>query len=252
MQVIHYDGSFAGLLTAVFEVYTYKYRDVQISVAEKANSSLFSAPHIVVTSGEKAARVYKKLQQKLSQKAIRQMQDCFLSEIDGIENVLLRYMQAAIDEQGSIENNFANSDVLMLQQMSKKVHRERHRMVAFVRFQLTKDGLYYAIVQPDYNVLPLLRKHFADRYADQRWLIYDALRKYGIYYDGNTVEEVQMQFHHGSTQESIANICDEGEELYQQLWKQYFTSINIKARENMRLHIQHMPRRYWKYLIEKK
>ncbi len=56
-------------------------------------------------------------------------------------------------------------------------------MEAFVRFQLIKDGLYYATVQPDYNVLPLILKHFKDRYADQRWLIYDTLRKYGILYD---------------------------------------------------------------------
>ena len=56
-------------------------------------------------------------------------------------------------------------------------------MEAFVRFQLTKDGLYYCIIQPDYNVLPLISNHFEKRYADQRWLIYDSRRKYGIYYD---------------------------------------------------------------------
>ena len=49
-------------------------------------------------------------------------------------------------------------------------------MEAFVRFQCTKDQLYYAIIQPDYNVLPLISKHFEKRYADQRWLIYDIRR----------------------------------------------------------------------------
>jgi probable DNA metabolism protein len=43
--------------------------------------------------------------------------------------------------------------VLTVQQTSRKVHREKHRMEAFVRFQLTKDQLYFAIVQPDFNVL---------------------------------------------------------------------------------------------------
>jgi probable DNA metabolism protein len=44
---------------------------------------------------------------------------------------------------------------------------------------------------------------------------------------------------------------DEKEELYQRLWQQYFTSVNIAARKNTKLHIQHMPKRYWKFLPEK-
>lgn len=49
----------------------------------------------------------------------------------------------------------------------------------------------------------------------------------------------------------IRNLYDETEGLYQKLWKQYFSSVNISARKNLKLHIQHMPRRYWKYLPEK-
>ncbi|RYZ23730.1 MAG: DUF4130 domain-containing protein, partial [Chitinophagaceae bacterium] len=44
---------------------------------------------------------------------------------------------------------------------------------------------------------------------------------------------------------------DEAESIYQELWKQYFKSVNIAARKNTKLHIQHMPKRYWKYLPEK-
>jgi probable DNA metabolism protein len=125
-------------------------------------------------------------------------------------------------------------------------------MEAFVRFQLTKDQLYYAICQPDYNVLPLIRKHFKDRYADQRWLIYDSRREYGIYYDLEKVDSVLISFvEEANDGENVAAILEENEELYQQLWQQYFTSVNIAARKNTKLHIQHMPKRYWRYLPEK-
>jgi len=50
---------------------------------------------------------------------------------------------------------------------------------------------------------------------------------------------------------NIGILCDEKEALYQQLWQQYFKSVNIGARKNTRLHIQHMPKRYWKFLPEK-
>jgi probable DNA metabolism protein len=44
---------------------------------------------------------------------------------------------------------------------------------------------------------------------------------------------------------------EQEEEFYQTLWKQYFKSIAIEGRINPRLQMQHMPKKYWKYLIEK-
>ncbi|MFT3703509.1 MAG: TIGR03915 family putative DNA repair protein [Agriterribacter sp.] len=253
MIPVLYDGSFEGLLTAVFEIYEYKLRDTTILPNDEAVNSLFGKTHIVITSSDKSERVWKKLQEKLSRNGLGQVYRSYLSEIKGIEDHIFRYVQYALTSKNAIENDYSNADVLMLQQTSRKVHREKHRMEAFVRFQLTKDGLYYAVVQPDFNVLPLIIKHFKDRYADQRWLIYDTQRRYGLYYNLQEVTEITMEFDvdtHNTNQ--LATIHDDKEELYQKLWHQYFSSVNIAARRNMKLHIKHMPRRYWKNLVEKK
>ena len=251
MRHVVYDGSFEGLLTAIFEIFEYKLTDPEISHEKNLSSNLFNDQHRVSTDMDKAGRVLAKLSKHLSTSAISQLYKSFLSELPGMENTLLRYVQYAISAKLTIENNFSHPDVLRIQQTSRKVHREKHRMEAFVRFQLTKDQLYYAIVQPDFNVLPLISSHFEKRYADQRWLIYDALRKYGIYYDLNTVEHVQLSFAENLNSTALHEIHDEKEDLYQALWRQYFSSVNIVARKNMKLHIQHMPKRYWKYLTEK-
>ncbi len=151
-----------------------------------------------------------------------------------------------------MEHDYSNSAVLTIVQIAKNVYREKHRMEAFVRFQLTEDNLYYAIIEPDFNVLPLIKKHFYDRYADQCWMIYDTRRKYGLYYDKEKVMSVSMNFDAETNGgKSIRNIYNEKEELYQKLWQQYFSSVNIAARKNMKLHIQHMPKRYWRFLTEK-
>jgi probable DNA metabolism protein len=250
MNTIVYDGSFSGLLTAVFEVYEYKMTDVSIRKQQAANSSLFGNAHRVYTNNIKAERVLKKLEQKLSGNACQQFYKTFLSELPSIENTLLRYVQYNVAAKKAVENDYSNPDVLMVQQTSRKVDREKHRMKAFIRFQLTKDALYYAVVQPDFDVLPLVSRHFKERYADQRWMIYDSTRKYGIFYDLRTVETVEVQFNETAGKKDQM-IYDENEALYQALWQQYFSSVNIKARRNMKLHIQHMPKRYWKYLVEK-
>ena len=125
-------------------------------------------------------------------------------------------------------------------------------MEAFVRFQKTADGLFFSLIEPDHDVLSLLVKHFRDRYADQRWLIYDARRKYGIYYDMEKVETVELNFDESTSNgKDISAMYDASETLYQMLWQQYFGSVNIAARKNTKLHLRHMPKRYWKYLPEK-
>jgi len=253
MVPVVYDGTFEGFLSAVFAVYDLKLKDVNICKTQNAPVSLFSAAHHITCNADHAKRVWKALGNKLSPGARKQLFDGYLSEISGIENVMLRFIQYAFSCKGYIESDFSNPDVLKLKQVSGKVHRERHRMEAFVRFQKMKDGLFFSQVQPDFNVLPLIVKHFEDRYADQRWLIYDTQRKYGIYYNLHEVEEVAFGFSEETENgKNIAAAFDETEALYQLAWKQYFASVNITPRKNMKLHLRHMPKRYWKNLIEKR
>ncbi len=252
MQSMIHDGSFEGFLTTVFQVYDLGFKEVDICTAAKYQQNIFGGGYFVTSEPSKADRVWKGLQQKLSEAAMKQFYKTWLSEIDGIENIMLSYVRYVFSSTVSVEKDFSHPAVLVITDTAKKVHREKHRMEAFVRFQLTKDQLYFAIVEPDFNVLPIIQKHFKSRYADQRWMIYDGRRKYGIYYDLDKVAYIQVNFEEDvNSGKDISVQYGEGEILYQQLWKTYFGSINIAARKNMKLHIQHMPRRYWKFLTEK-
>jgi probable DNA metabolism protein len=247
-----YDGTFEGWLTAVFEIYEHKFMEAHITIKEKLQPGFFGSVHNIIADNKKANRVWKGLQDKLSKVAQTHLYHAFLSELKGIENTLLQYVQYAFKSKSTVERDYSNETILRVAQTAKKVAREKHRMEAFIRFQLTKDGMYYAICQPDFNVLPLIEKHFKTRYADQRWLIYDAFRKYGLYYDLKNVEVVQLSFNEQNNNgKNISAIYDDTEILYQQLWQQYFNSVNIASRKNTKLHIQHMPKRYWKFLPEK-
>lgn len=251
MQVLVYDGSFAGWLTAVFEVYEYRFTIASIVPEGHRQDSLFTPTHTVYTSDAKAGRVWRGLQQYLSGRAMKQLSDTFLSELPGREDHMLEYARYALARKQPVEKDFSHRAVKYIADTAQKVHREKHRMEAFVRFQKTKDDLYFATVEPDFNVLPLIAKHFSDRYADQRWLIYDKKRKYGICYDLDKVSFVELEWNPTDTRAEREAILNEEEFPYQQLWKDYFTSTNIKARKNVKLHIRHMPVRYWKYLTEK-
>lgn len=245
-----YDGSYTGWLSAVFAAYEYRIASPQMVASRFADQSLFG-DQVVSIDEAKARRVMDKMKTVFSKDGVRKVYWAFLSEKKGIENELFAFLKYGLESNINIEKDFSHPAVLCVHQVSRQVHREKHRMEAFVRFQLTADGLYYAFIEPDYNVLPLIADHFRRRYADQRWLIYDGKRRYGIQYDLKKVSTVEITFDDAVRPDDIAAIYDEQEIFFQEMWRKYFQTVNIKARKNTRLHIQHMPRRYWRNLIEK-
>ncbi|WP_343695424.1 TIGR03915 family putative DNA repair protein [Flavobacterium sp.] len=252
MTQVIYDSTFEGWLTAVFEIYEQKFEDVVFAKSEVSNTLLFSERYFVETDLQKAKRVLNGLKQKLSSEGFANIYKAFLSEIDKMDETLFQYVKYIFSSAINVEDDLSNSPVLEVRKAAYLTGRESHRMKAFVRFKLTKDNLYYAIVEPDCDVLPLIEKHFTNRYADQRWLIYDAKRKYGIYYDLENTTSVQLEFNANSnSSQFLAEISDDNEEFFQNLWRQFFKSVNIESRKNTKLHLQHMPKRYWKNLTEK-
>lgn len=99
-------------------------------------------------------------------------------------------------------------------------------MLQFVRFQKAADGTFFAAFEPQYNALPLTVAHFKDRFADQRWLIYDMKRRYGFYYDLHTVEEVTFDQDtpaaHLVTGMLDESLMDKDEKLFQQALEDLF------------------------------
>ncbi|QNF33886.1 TIGR03915 family putative DNA repair protein [Adhaeribacter swui] len=249
-----YDGSFEGLLTVIFEIYERKgWPDKIIKEQHLQQASLFAASIAVVTNTEKADRVWQGVLRKVSATAGVQLFKAFLSELPEVEMVIFNYIKLALASPINIEENFAADCVRQIAQITRQVFRESHRMEAFVRFQKTQDDLFYAAIEPDYNVLPLIIKHFTQRYADQRWIIYDIKRRYGIYYNLLTAVYVQLeQVPINKSGQLPTNLLDQYETSFQDLWQTYFHSVNIPERKNKKLHLRHIPARYWKYLAEKR
>ena len=169
--------------------------------------------------------------------------------------LIFRYIRKAIDAPRSIETNFGDPDVLQLAQIWKKVDGERVHLMQFVRFQKAADGTFFAAFEPQYNALPLTIQHFKDRFADQKWIVYDMKRRYGFYYDLQEVTTISFdddsRTAHLITGMLDESLMDENEKIFQKLWKTYFKAICIKERMNPRKHKKDMPVRYWKYLTEK-
>jgi probable DNA metabolism protein len=251
MYTLVYDGTFEGLLTAVFEIYERKLFHVKLIKGEWRSSALFEEVLQVITDESRAGRVLKGLRAKLSAAGIQRLYIAHMAEMDNEESNLVGFIRYVFDTDQNVEEDYGNKYVMRISEIIKMIRREKHRMEAFVRFQKLKDETFYSAIEPDFNVLPLLIKHFKSRYADQKWIIYDIKRRYGIYYDLHDTQYISFDFSDVNNPGNIIIALCEDEGIYQHLWKNYFTSVNIAARKNTRLHLKHIPRRYWRHLTEK-
>ncbi|KGE12436.1 TIGR03915 family putative DNA repair protein [Sphingobacterium deserti] len=248
---MYYDGTWSGLLTTIFEIFEYKVFPITLRNSKERQQGMFQTEHEVLTQQGKADRVMNGLIAKVGKKGYAELWHTYLSELPEAPLLVVRVASYYFNDARNVRSNFAHDHILQLKKIIKSVSRERHRMKAFTRFQLLADGMYVAVIEPDFNVLPLIQKHFQDRYADQRWLIFDVKRHYGLFYDGHVTSEVTIDHTSTIANATLVDLHDQQEELYADLWKRYFKSVNIKERRNMKLHLQHVPRRYWKYLHEK-
>ncbi|PSK95240.1 TIGR03915 family putative DNA repair protein [Taibaiella chishuiensis] len=250
-----FDGTFYGLLSAVFESYERKHKQVRLYTHTAYSSDMFGGAITVTTNPEKALRVWKGLNGRIDAQHREEFYTSWYADDLKTWQLLFDYALYIFEHPAGADRDYGHALVLGLSQVARKVSRERHRMKAFIRFEKGANQLYHAVIKPDYDVLPLIAEHFRQRYADQAWVIYDEQRHYGLYYDLHQVQEVVFeavpaaQEHAAIRQEDT--LLDSQEALYATLWKDYFRNTNIKERSNLKLHIQHVPKRYWRYLTEK-
>lgn len=238
------DGTFDGILTAIFEAYGSKEEPEAIIADDNYQLPLSTAIRRIDTDQEKSDRVYRAINGKMSRESLEDLYRAYLSDHPDRGAYIYRYVKIGLKVGRRVRNYLQNPDVLMIHDLNLKVTGETHMFLGLLRFKKLKCGIFYACYEPDHNVTMLLTDHFAERLSDQPWVIHDLRRNIFALY--NTEEVV---FSTGSPP-----LIDEAydEEEFETLWKMYFKTVAIESRYNPKLQKSFMPRRYWKHLVEKR
>lgn len=237
------DGSFEGILTAVFEVYQKREAPQSIISRDYFQMQLDGKSREITTDDEKAQRVYNAIKNKISNEALEVLYKAWLSEHNDVGTAIYNYIRIGLKIGNKVVSYLQNPDILLVHDLYQKVEKESHLFLGILRFKKLYTGIYYSRIEPDNNITMLITDHFVQRLSDQPWIIHDAKREIYALYDTN-----QVVFTKQSINISMDKCDDAGFEL---LWKKYFQAIAIENRKNLRLQKQFMPRRYWKNITEK-
>lgn len=240
MKVFVYDGSIEGFLNIVHRVYYTKiFPDI---ITKDYREKMFDEVFYIESDYEIATKVFNGLKNKFEPLFLKKVFNIFLCDSEAFEIYLLRYIVIGFKGNHNL-HDIANGVVYYIEMLEKQLFKISHKYKGFIRFKELKTQELFALIEPKYNILPLISNHFVSRYKNQDFIIFDQKRSNALLY---IHKELSIQ--------KISSIekfyFSEDEQMYQKLWKDFFKSIAIEDRKNSKLQNNFVPIWYRKYMTE--
>ena len=250
-KILLYDGSFNGFLTCIFTAFEQNINVVDIQRKSQVQKGLFTETQIILTQVHKAKRVWNGISQR-SNNAMKNIYFAFLSETAGIEQLLYSYIQKIIAKGSPNHVDLSDDLVFRINHLANIVSKKKNQMEAFMKFKVSIDGVHFIIIEPEFDILPLVTKHFRSNFSDRQWIIYDIRRNYGLYFNLHTIQLMSLD-----SKDLIANggplknLNQTSSISDIELWNTYFTNNSIKSLISNKLHTHQLPKRRRKYHEDK-
>ncbi|HOV63151.1 MAG TPA: TIGR03915 family putative DNA repair protein [Spirochaetia bacterium] len=240
-----YDGSFAGLLTAIFDAELAKDRDPVFSSERSYVPDLFAEIRTVETDMEKARRVSRAIEKSAGKACEDIFFSAFLSEERNREQKIHSAIIFCLEQGEEAFAHLEREDIAAVLRLSRKTTHEAHMFKGYIRFTNLSEGFYYTAIAPTCNILPLIASHFKERFADQDWVIHDTKRASALIYLKGALEYADIETYDHTRAES-----SDTDPIYEELWKHYHRTIGIETRKNPRLQMHFIPKKYWSQITE--
>lgn len=259
MRIIYVcEDSLTGIFSGIYEVWKRKMtaEEAGLEVGDSFERRLFCEYIFCKAEKRKALAVIRMIQKNLGVDVYEKISYALLSADRRKAEMVFRAMLEAkkLSRKDRLMEHLGNEAVRAVFGMYRQVANEAHHYKGFVRFRELKNKTLFAKIEPKHAVLPCIAEHFADRFPQENWVIYDKTHEvFLIHEKGKRYYFLQqymcMKGDSGSDQ-NIAGGFSEEEMDYEALWKGFVQSISVAERENRALQKQNLPLRFRTNLVE--
>ena len=240
--IYRYDGSFEGLMCCVFESYAKNEIPSDI-LPPDAEQTVLLPEKEVVTDERKAGRVLSSIPPKMGAEAYDFVRRAFLTCLEQKELFILLFLRLGYKKGPAVMSMLTDDVVDTLRKAVRHLNNESHLLKGFIRFSVIRNILASEI-EPKNYVLPLISRHFCERYPEECFLIRDKTHDMALIYAPHRFEIVPVD------RSFTLPERDETERAYQDLWRLFYDTIEVPGRCNPKCRMSHMPKRYWRYMTE--
>ena len=259
MRIIYVcEDSLTGIFSGIYEVWKRKMtaEEAGLEVGDSFERRLFCEYIFCKAEERKALAVIRMIQKNLGADVYEKISYALLSADRRKAEMVFRAMLEAkkLSRKDRLMEHLGNEAVRAVFGMYRQVANEAHHYKGFVRFRELKNKTLFAKIEPKHAVLPCIAEHFADRFPQENWIIYDKTHEvFLIHEKGKRYYFLQqymcMKGDSGSAQNITGGFSEE-EMDYEALWKEFVQSISVAERENRALQNQNLPLRFRTNLVE--
>lgn len=259
MRIIYVcEDSLTGIFSGIYEVWKRKMtaEEADLEVGDSFERRLFCEYIFCKAEERKALVVIRMIQKNLGADVYEKISYALLSADRRKAEMVFRAMLEAkkLSRKDRLMEHLGNEAVRAVFGMYRQVANEAHHYKGFVRFRELKNKTLFAKIEPKHAVLPCIAEHFADRFPQENWVIYDKTHEvFLIHEKGKRYYFLQqymcMKGDSGSAQNITGGFSEE-EMDYEALWKEFVQSISVAERENRALQNQNLPLRFRTNLVE--
>ena len=240
-----------GIFSGIYDAWKTKLDQDKLGIVLNGciNQELFCEYVECEENEKKAIAVEKLIKNHLGYEAYWDIYHAVLSNDAEKGDAILGAMLEArkIKDSRKIMQHLSHPKVRKVFELSRKVANESHYYKEIVRFKELDNGILFAQIEPQCQILTCLGDHFSNRFPLENWMIYDRTHKMFLVHRESKqwfliVDE--------ELNEDAAMRISEKEKTYMQLWKGFFENIAIEERENYDRQRQHLPLRYRKHVTE--
>lgn len=254
--IMRCEDSIDGIFTAIYDAFVYKnklqqayageYNDsISIEIGEGENYTLFTEVIDIQTDRDKAQKTITSIKNRLGYGIYETVFNVLCHFSQDRATIVLGFLVRAFKIGQRIMEHMSDKYVMGVFELARKTNNEADKLRGFIRFS-DNGSFLMARFSPKCNMIPIIMWHFADRYPGENFVIYDEIRKYAVVHpmNGNCffISDTDFKALEAEVPEEIDD--------FEQMWKIYFESTDIRERFNPTCQRNLCPKWYRKNMPE--
>lgn len=249
MYVYTCDDKFESMMTCIYDAWSSRkgHSNILLELEPVAQAELFCEYIHVDADQEKAAKVIRSVQNKISHEAYWQIFRAAMSFEPDRLDAIYRFMILGFAYGRQVTSMLTEMPVIRILELERKVANETHYFREFTRFTSVDRRVYVSHIEPKCNVLSMVAEHFADRMPSEYWIMIDDNRKLAAVHAKDEAFYITVL---SADEFSRFKELEKERDEYTELWLEFFRTIGIEARKNPRCQRNMLPLWYRKHMTE--
>lgn len=249
MTIFTCENDLDAMMTCLYDAWAsgLGHRRIRLMIEPVLEPELFCDYHHIDADHDKAAKVIRSIQKKISSATWHMVYRCAMASGSEKLDIIYRFLLYGFSYGNRAIQMFQEASVAAFFALDRRVKNEAHHYREFIRFSSFPGDVLVSHISPRSDVLTLTAPYFADRLPSEYWIIIDDTRNTAAVHpkDGDFyITQLDPE------EFARLNVPGQEEDPYPELWKGFFRSVSMKARENYRCQRGFLPLWMRKHMTE--